>query len=185
MHCRRDYGFGGGIAGRSNRLAVFHHVNGLVMLVEDEGAVMPVIGIHPLAKILAHPLLVMRLGEVDGVVPDRDTFLFAHQSIDCILQAVCDECFLALQGIVVGAHGSEEAEADDQGQREHCKRQHGQRDLGCQGAGICVRFHGLARLIDAPPHHFELNIGLGRAAAASLGATESAASALLRPRRSG
>ena len=84
------------------------------MLVEHEGAVMPVVGIHPLAEILAHPLLVMRLGEGDGVVPDRDAFLFAHHAVDGILQTVRNECLLALQGIVVGAHRREEAEADDQ-----------------------------------------------------------------------
>ena len=53
-------------------------------------------------------------------------------------------------------------------QREHSERQHSQRDLECQGAGICVRFHTWCRPTNGPPDHFSLNIGLGRAAAASL-----------------
>ena len=80
------------IGGGRQRLAVAHGVDGTVLWRSSTiDAVVAVIGIHPVAEIFRHPVLVAGLGDGDGIVPDGDAFLLAHERRELVLDAVGDE----------------------------------------------------------------------------------------------
>ena len=117
------------VGGRHNRLAVPHGVDRAAGGIEHIDAVLAVIGMHPLAEIFRHPSLIAVPGSDDGIVPDGDAGLLAHDLCHLVGDAGDDEGLLLFQRIPVGLQRGEEAESDHDRQRERHERKNDQRDL--------------------------------------------------------
>ena len=107
-------------------------MDGTIGGVEYVDSVVAVIGVHPDAEVLFDPGQVAGLHIGDRFIPDRNAFLLTPNRCNPILKAIGDEHLLVFERGIVGLRRRVKSEADDHGQRESGKRQHGQCDLTCQ-----------------------------------------------------
>ena len=97
--------------------AVCHRVDRLLVAIEDEGAVVAEIVVHPDAEIDVDPLHVeVDRGVDDGVVPDRDALLIVGNASKLALDDMLDQLRLSLERALVDAAAGPEEKADDQRQ---------------------------------------------------------------------
>ena len=126
------------------RLAVAHDMDGPVLGVQHENAVVTVIGAQPEAEIVRHPGLVAGAGEQDGVVPHRHRLLLAPERRELVLDAILDEEALPGERDAVRLHHGIDPEGAHRQQPEQRQCQHGQGELRGERPLLAVPGHGTA-----------------------------------------
>lgn len=114
---------------RRQHVSFTHRMDRTIGGIQYIDPIMPIVGIHPDADVIDHPVHVAGLGIDDGIVPDCDAFLLAIHRRHPVPHAVGEKDFLPLEGDAIRLHSGVKAKADDHGKRENGKHHHRQRDL--------------------------------------------------------